>query len=178
MSNESSTLRFENNMASLLKDMDPRVLRNVLRKAYGIVGEEARRIALGNLRAQGYNVRGNRADFEKGLRLHIYSGGGGFLLTARGRQGASGSGSGELGMHENRFYGKTKRRLPILQWLESGAYDRNTRGTRKRKAHYTGEIRPSHFLTDCEPTITPMVTRKLMTELDGVLKDVTNKLKQ
>lgn len=81
-------------------------------------------------------------------------------------------------MHENRFYGKTKRRLPILQWLESGAYDRNTRGTRKRKAHYTGEIRPSHFLTDCEPTITPMVTRKLMTELDGVLKDVTNKLKQ
>ena len=178
MSNESTTLRFENSMLSMLKDLSPSELRGALQKSYAEVGERARRVALASLRSKNFTVKGNVTDFESGLRLHIYSGGGGFLLTARGRRGATGAGAGELGMHENRFYGKTKRRLPILQWLESGAHDRNTRGTRKRKAHYTGEIRPSHFLTNCESNITPMVERDLMKDLDGVLKDISNKQKQ
>lgn len=178
MSNESTTLRFENAMFSMLKDLSPSELRGALQKSYAEVGERARRVALASLRSKNFTVKGNVADWESGLRLHIYSGGGGFLLTARGRRGSTGTGAGEAGMHENRFYGKTKRRLPVLQWQEFGTRARTTRGTRKRKAHQTGSVRPSHFLTNSETAITQLVERDLMKDLDGVLKEISNRQKQ
>lgn len=176
MTNDQSIQYFDARLESLLKDLDQSSLRDGVRKAYAAIGERARQIPLAALRSRNFHVEGNKADWESGLRVHVYSGGGGFLVTARGRRGATGTGAGEAGMHENRYYGKMKRRLPILQWQEYGTKERKTRGTRKRqKVHSTGSLRPSHFLTSSEAQMVQIVERDTLKEVYKVLDEVTRR---
>jgi len=179
MTNEQSMQQFEKGVFDLLQDLEPAQFRDVLRKSYDGVAQKVRQIPLAKLRSSSVKVQGNKADWEAGLRSHVYSKGGGFLFTVRGRAGSRGSGAGELSMHQNRFYGKTGRKLPVLQWLEYGAGIRNgvrkTRGNGKglRRPHETGSIRPYHFLTDSEPQMVQMVEQQLAAELGKVLANVS-----
>ena len=96
----------------LAKAMDARQLRNALKGAYRRQAKEAVKTARGKLRATGMRVEGSRSDWEKGIRSHVYSRGGGFLVTVKGNRGKS--------MHKNR----RGRALPILQWAEEGTRQR------------------------------------------------------
>ena len=107
----------------LLKQFNTRQMRNALKTAYRRVSKKAIEPAKQELRSSGLNVRGSKADWEKGIRAYIYSKGGGFLLTVNARR-ANKSGKGEKGMHVNR-YGKAK---PILMWAEDGTEPRQRGG--------------------------------------------------
>lgn len=119
----------------LAQQLTSRQLRNAMKGAYRKEAKKAVSIARGKLRASGMKVEGNRSDWEKGVRSHIYSRGGGFLVTVKGRAGNGNK--KEKGMHENRRYGKTKRRLPILMWAEEGTTQRYS-GPGKTKKVYSG----------------------------------------
>lgn len=106
----------------LARQLNARQLRSSLKKAYRREAREAVKMARASLRASGLQVRGNRSDWEKGVRSHVYSRGGGFLVTVKGR--ASGRSRKELSMHENRRYDRTRRRLPVLMWAEDGTRQR------------------------------------------------------
>lgn len=173
MTNEQTYQQFSQNLDRLLRDLEPGALRDGIRQSFAAIGERARQIALSSLRSKNFDVRGDKSDWESGLRVHVYSGGGGFLVTARGRRGATGSGAGEKGMHKNRFYGRTHRKLPILQWQEFGTNPRKTRGTRRRRSHNTGSVRPSHFLTNSEPSMTQLVVSETLREVEKTLDRVS-----
>ena len=111
-----------NEWKELAGQLNARQIRNSLKRAYRKEAKKAVAIARGSLRASGLKVEGNRADWERGVRSHIYSRGGGFLVTVKGRQ-ASKRGK-EASMHANRYYAKTGRKLPILMWAEDGTRER------------------------------------------------------
>ena len=171
MTNEEKAMKFEGTVLNLLSRLEPEQVRLYLKKSYDNTASRVRQIALGALHGININVQGDRTDWDASLRSHIYSGGGGFLLTVRGRQGARGSGAGELGMHKNRFFGKTKRKLPILQWIEHGTKERKTKGF-KRKSHSTGTINGQHFLRRMEPSLVQFVEHEAIKDINHVLADV------
>lgn len=105
----------------LAKQLTAKQLRGALKSAYRKEAKKAVNIARAKLLATGMSVKGNRSDWAKGVRSYIYSKGGGFLVTVKGRAGARGK---ELSMHENRRYPTTKRRLPILMWADTGTRQR------------------------------------------------------
>lgn len=106
----------------LAKQLTARQLRGALKSAYRKEAKKAVAIARAKLRASGLSVKGNRGDWEKGVRSFIYSKGGGFLVTVKGRAGNGRK--KELSMHENRRYPVTRRRLPILMWADTGTRQR------------------------------------------------------
>lgn len=98
----------------LTRQLTPRQMRNALKGAYRREAGRAVNIARSSLRQSGLKVEGNSADWEKGVRSHVYSRGGGFLVTVRGR--SSGRNRKERSMHENR----RGLHLPVLMWAEEG----------------------------------------------------------
>lgn len=176
MKNEVQVQRFEGAVLSLVNSLEPAQVRRLLKKGYRKTADRVRQTALGGLHGINVDVQGDRTDWDNSLRTHIYSGGGGFLLTVRARAGKRGSGAGELGMHKNRFFGKTKRKLPVLQWIEHGTRERKTRGL-KRKSHSTGTINGQHFLRRMEPGLVQIVENETMKDLHKVLSDVAKSMK-
>lgn len=159
----------------LAKEMTPRMIRNSVKRAYRAVGKKAREIAVSSLNSSGLSVLGNASDWKKGVRLHIYSKGGGFLVSVRGKA-ANKSGKGERSMHKNRFYGKTKRALPILQWAEEGTRERKTKTKgRQRKAHSTGHMRKYGFLESASGRMYTAVENGLQGEVEQAVYKVAAK---
>ena len=110
----------------LYKEFDARKMKNTLKRAYRKVGGEARKIAVAQLGRSGLNVLGNKSDWNKGIRLHIYSKGGGFMLTVKERH--SKNSANEKSMHKNRRGFKK----PILMWAEDGTDERFAKATKFR----------------------------------------------
>jgi hypothetical protein len=170
-------------MLGLLNELSPRLLRNALKQSYRRVGNMARQVAVNNLNSSGLKVQGNKSDWEKGIRLHIYSKGGGFMVTIKSVK----AGRGEKSMHANRYYGKMRsdgttnlRKLPILMWQEEGTGARKTKSKtriwkRSRKGHSTGRLSAVHFLQRSEPEMTGIVETEEMKELDAALERVARK---
>lgn len=171
----------------LAKELSTRQLRNALKRSYRSTAKKARAVAVEKLRARVPNVQGNRATFEKGIRTHIYTRGGGFLITLKPRQANSKRGITEKSMHENRYYSKTKRRLPVLQWLEDGVKPRYRRvkgkgalSKMKRKAGVkggsTGSFSGRHFLEAAKPQMIVVVETNLGKELEVAVNKIANKV--
>lgn len=159
----------------LAKQLTPRQIRNSVKRAYRREARKARDIAVGKLRTSGLAVRGNAADWEKGIREHIYSRGGGFLISVKAR-GANRQGRGEKGMHRNRA-GKTK---PVLMWAEEGTQTRKTKTrtrifTRKRKGHGTGRMPAYGFLAAAAPEMYRSVETGLFPEVETAVAKVAEK---
>ena len=171
MNNEETAIRFADNILGMLKQLEPAELRLRLKQSFGKTADKVRNAALSHLHAVNVDVQGDRADWDASLRSHVYSGGGGFLLSVRGRAGKRGSGEGEKSMHKNRFFGKYKRKLPILQWIEFGTKDRQTKGFR-RKSHRTGSISGAEFLRKAEPGLVAMAQQEVVKDLHSVIDDV------
>ena len=169
MDNEGAALKFEASMFSLLNKLDKSTLRVVLARSFNKTAEKARQVALGALRGINIDVQGDRTDWESSLRTHIYSRGGGFLISVQGRtrfmQG------GEKSMHKNRYFGRTKRKLPVLQWIEQGVESRMTRGN-KRKKHATGSFAGKHFLRKSEQKMAQVVEQETLKDMNEILGDI------
>lgn len=106
----------------LAKELSPRQMRNALKRSYRTEAKKALAVARRKLHESGLHVEGNKADWDKGIRSHIYSKGGGFMLTVKARR-ANYSGKGEKSMHQNRKGFKK----PILMWAEEGTQKRQAK---------------------------------------------------
>lgn len=155
-----------NNVASinipfgeLARQMDVRLIKNTLKRAYRAEGKKVRQLALQSLHSTGLNVDGNKSDWDKGVRLRIYSKGGGFMVSVKGSKGRS--------MHVNR-QGLQK---PVLMWAEGGTKQRRTKSKtrffkRLRKQHSTGSMPAYRFLERVTPQSYQMVERDLFKEVE------------
>ena len=159
----------------LLRQMNTREIRKLLKQAYRREAKELRRMAVGSLGSSGMSVTGNSSDWDKGIRSYVYSRGGGFLVTVKPRK-AGRNGKGEKGMHVNR-YGKAK---PVLLWAEDGTKARRTRGSRsglfgRKKGHSTGTMPGFHFLARVEPQMKEHVEENLAKEVESATYRVAKK---
>lgn len=169
MSNQQAYRQFEEGMEALTRQLNPAGIRQSVRSDFPSVSEQARQIALGKLRSSGVDVKGDRSDWESSLRVHLYSGGGGFMLTTAGRP-AGRNGEGEKGMHRNRFFGKTGRKLPVLHFLEAGTTDRKMRGWTKQS---TGRIsHPLNVLPATETSIVQLAERLVVQSAENFLSNI------
>jgi len=155
----------------LLKNMSTKQLRKSLKKAYGRIANDGRKIGVLSLRSAGYQVRGNKSDFERSIRAFTYSKGGGFMLTVKPDR------ANKKSMHTTRAGVKK----PVLMWLEDGTVERQTRKqtrrtTRKlRSQHRTGRITGSHFLGKVEDKVAKNTEDKLLPEVEKAVYDVAKK---
>lgn len=163
---------------ALAKQLDTRQLRNALKQAYRREARKALAVARGKLRSSGLHVQGSRPDWEQGVRSRIYPRGGGFMVTVKGR--ASGRGGKEASMHANRFYVRTGRRLPILQWAEEGTAERRTRPSRRArakgaKASPRGRMPAYRFMERATPQMFRSVEGGLAGEVEAAVRRVAAK---
>ena len=117
-------------LATLAKELTPRQLRNALKRSYRAEAKKVLGIARRHLHASKLKVKGNKSDWDKGIRSHIYSRGGGFLITVKAHR-SNLKGEGEKSMHENRKGFKK----PILMWAEEGTNYRQRGGKKVRVKH-------------------------------------------
>lgn len=117
-------------LATLAKELTPRQLRNALKRSYRAEAKKVLGIARRHLHASKLKVKGNKSDWDKGIRSHIYSKGGGFLITVKAHRSTL-KGEGEKSMHENRKGFKK----PILMWAEEGTNYRQRGGKKVRVKH-------------------------------------------
>lgn len=164
----------------LIRQMDTRLIRNSLKRAFRAAAKKVQNIAVSKLHATGIQVRGNASDWDKGVRAHVYSRGGGFMITVKPRKANRKSGKGEKSMHENRYYSKTGRRLPILEWMEEGTGMRKTKSKtkffiRRKKGHSTGRLRAYGFLDKATPEMFKTAETDLGTEVGIAVGKVAKK---
>jgi len=153
------TARLQKAWDDVARTMDAKTLRKAVRKGYRKASNEALRIARQRLTTSGLKVRGNRSDWEKGVRAYIYSRGGGFMVTVKGRK------TPERSMHTN-ARGKKK---PILMWAEDGTKARKRRLSMKqsgKRTASTGHMRPYHIVEDTAPAMFRKVEEVLLPELE------------
>lgn len=177
---------------TLMKELSPRELRKGLKAGYRKTARMARKVALEYLHRSDLQVKGNKADLDKGLRAYIYSKGGGFMLTVNARR-ANKSGKGEKGMHENRK-GKKK---PVLMWAEDGTRKRTAKGKftyewsgnwklwsrhggkykpKKRRNYSSGQDRGKMPAYEFLEKATPEATRVVEQELGNQIKEGVEKV--
>ena len=63
-----------------------------------------------------------------------------------------------------------------LKWFETGTQKRRTTYTSKRKAHSTGQIKPSHFFTDAKKTTEKEIFSNLDQSLMQAIKKTWDKV--
>ena len=114
----------------LAKELTPRQMRSALKRSYRAEAKKALGIARRYLGASGMQVQGNKSDWDKGIRSHIYSKGGGFMITVKAHR-ANLKGQGEKSMHQNRKGFKK----PVLMWAEEGTKPRQRGGKKVRIKH-------------------------------------------
>lgn len=138
----------EKDLAQLTREMNPKQLRNSLKRAYRaeakkVLGIARRALAGSSLRTPGITWKptkkhpaheGDIADWDKGIRSHIYSRGGGFLITVKAHRASKkqmAEGDPGKGMHRNRrgFF------KPVLMWAEEGTNYRQRGGKKVRIKH-------------------------------------------
>ena len=105
-------------------------MRSALKRSYRAEAKKALGIARRYLGASGMQVQGNKSDWDKGIRSHIYSKGGGFMITVKAHR-ANLKGQGEKSMHQNRKGFKK----PVLMWAEEGTKPRQRGGKKVRIKH-------------------------------------------
>ena len=160
----------------LLKQMNGRQLRKTLRRAYRAEAKKAVAIAQRQLASSGLQVKGSMADWKRGVRSHIYSRGGGFMVTVKARAASRKTGKGEKSMHTNR-YGVKK---PILMWAEEGTKTRKTKTqtkwfVRKKKGHSTGRMGAYGFIEKATPEMFKSVEDGLTPEVGKAVQGVARK---
>ena len=171
-------------------------MRNALKRSYRAEAKKALGIARKALHESGLHVEGNKADWDKGIRSHIYSKGGGFMLTVKARR-ANSKGKGEKSMHKNRKGFKK----PVLMWAEEGTQKREAKskgwhyehtgswklwarhGTsykpRKRKVRHgglnRGQMGAYGFLEKATPEMFQVVEADLGIEVGTAVENVAKK---
>ncbi len=123
-------------LTELWRALDAKEQRRALKSAYRKVGKKVRSIAREEVRATGFKTH-NTAPLENSLYTWAFTGGGGFMVTARPYK--------RKGMHVN----SRKIEKPIL-WFLQGTKGRRTKTQTKffirtRKGHSTGRISKKRY---------------------------------
>lgn len=143
------------------------LLGGALKRAYRAEAKKIRGMALRSFRAANVDVRGNRQDIEKGIRVRIFPRGGGFMLTLKPHK------SNGAGVHENRHYRRTGKKWPVLMWLEDG-----TRLRRKgRRGGYksTGRVQGLGFIEGKREEMNRVFEADMAKELETAVTKVARK---
>lgn len=192
-----NTAQYTGDWTQLVRELSPKQMRNALKRSYRSETKTVVGIAQRYLRQTGMTVRGDRSDWEKGIRGHIYSRGGGFLVTVKAHRASlkqMSQGHPGLSMHKNRrgWY------KPVLMWAEDGTQPRTQRYKRKgytpeaRKEkvglkksgarHYvkttglsTGRLRRYGFLDKATPGMYRVVENDLANDLNVAVEKVAKK---
>ena len=162
----------------LLRQMNGTQIKKSMRGAIRAEARKAQKIAQSRLASSGLQVKGNNADWKKGIRTRIYpdNKGMGFMVTVKARAASRKTGTGEKSMHVNRFGIKK----PILMWAEEGTQSRKTKTqtkwfVRQRKGHKTGKMGAYGFLEDSAPEMFAAVEAGLTPEVSKAVEKVARK---
>lgn len=160
----------------LLRQMNGTQIKKSMRSAVRRVAAQAQKTAQGELLASGLKVKGDAADWKKGIRTRLYPDrmGAGFLVTVKARAASRKTGGGEKSMHKNRF-GQKK---PVLMWAEEGTAERRTSGRgflRRRKGHGTGRMGAYRFMEAATPEMFRQTESGLLPEVEKAVKKVAAK---
>jgi len=148
---------------NLLRQLNQKQMRAALRGGFKRAANNARKLAVQSLRTSGIKVRGNSADWARGVRTFTYTRGSGFAVTVKPRR------RGAQSMHKNR-QGLLK---PILMWAEDGTDYRQTRGRGrvfKSGRRRTGKMPAYHFIEKAEPQMIQTVEQTLIPELETAVR--------
>lgn len=153
----------------LLKGMSQKTLKKTLKGAYRRVGNELLKIA--RAKVAGSDLQ-NASKLKKGVRLRVYPGGGGFMITVKPH--------GRQGYYVNRK-GKEK---PVLMWAEEGTKYRFPRkgfflaplmgGV--RKVEHMGKMPAYHFLDEVRTLGGGIVESRLGGELESSVARTADRL--
>ena len=192
-----NTTQYTGDWMQLVRELSPKQMRNALKRSYRSETKTVVGIAQRYLRQTGMTVRGDRSDWEKGIRGHIYSRGGGFLVTVKAHRASlkqMSQGHPGLSMHKNRrgWY------KPVLMWAEEGTQPRKRGGKRVKadNAHNTakaqgriggawqyirkggiktGRMKPYRFLERATPEMFQAVEAGLTPEVGRAVENVARK---
>lgn len=170
---------------NLLRQMNGKQIKKSMRGALRAEARKAQKIAQSKLQTSGLQVRGDTADWKKGIRTRIYpdNKGMGFLVTVKARAASRKTGTGEKSMHKT--YQSIKKPdkygpKPVLMWAEEGTKIRKTKtqtkwGFRKRKGHSTGRMDAYGFMEDATPEMFQSVEAGLVPEVEKAVTKVAKK---
>lgn len=151
----------------LLQIFSARDIKASLKGAYRKTGNEILKIARQRLMSSGI---AHASKLKKGIRLRVYSRGGGFMITVKPH--------GKQGYHVNRF-GLEK---PVLMWAEEGTKVRYVRHEGGQKVQTSagqwrtlgrrrGQMPAYHFLEGVERQGVPVIEREMPQAIeDQVMK--------
>lgn len=153
----------------LLQCFNKRDLKASLKGAYRKTGNEILTIARQRLMSSGI---AHASKLKKGIRLRVYSRGGGFMITVKPH--------GKQGYHVNRF-GLEK---PVVMWAEEGTKERMLRnfpsdgkrvvridGKYRTVGAFTGKMPAYHFLDGVYEQGVQILNRDIPSNLeDSVMK--------
>ena len=158
----------------LTKQFTAKQLRSSVRKGYRRASNAALQIARTALKSSGLHVEGNTRGWERGIRNLVYSKGGGFMSTVKGRN------RGNKSMHTNRR-GKMK---PILMWAEDGTKPRKRKlrgggvfqwGRPSSRSGNSGSMRAYHFMQQSEAAMYRTVEENLFPEVEKAVYKAAQK---
>lgn len=133
----------------LLRAMSPRELRRTLRAAYRREGAKIAAIARRDLAGSGIR---NGGRMGRGVRVRVYSRGGGFMVTVKPH--------GRSGYYTN----SAGRQKPVAMWAAEGTSERWRRGWVYSPP--TGRMPSYHFMEAAEREAGGMVERDLGPEIE------------
>ena len=151
-------------LEKMFHDLEPKRRMQAIKGAFRKAAKKVKDQAVRNLRQSDF--RSNK-DLEKGIRPVVGKKKAGFRVTI-GTKKTNKKGSG---WHTNRR-GQT---LPILIWMEKGTKDRytKTKANRKRKGHFTGNIKAQGFMELTKHDMKDRITDDLKDALEeSIIKTV------
>ncbi len=147
---------------AILKALDPRELRSLLRATYRREGTKVKRMIAS--RAGNIGIRNGARMARSSLRVFSYTRGGGFMVTAnpRGRKGLYMTEQDRRSPQQRWRYGH-----PVGMWLNSGSWKSGQRVT--RLGGNRGRLYGYHFVENGEQDAVKMVRGDVLAELQRQL---------
>lgn len=147
---------------AILKALDARELRNLLRATYRREGAKVKKLIAG--RAGRIGIRDGEKMARASLRVFAYSRGGGFMVTAnpRNKQGYYKSWQDKAHPQQRWRYGH-----PVGMWLNSGSWKSGERVT--KLGGNRGRLYAYHFVENGEQDALVMVRNDVLAELQKQL---------
>lgn len=154
---------------TILKALDARELRTLLRATYRREGTKVKRLIAG--RAGRVGIRDGEKMARASLRVFTYSRGGGFMVTANPRNK-----QGYYKSRQDKARPQPRWRLghPVGMWLNSGSWKSGERVT--RLGGNRGRLYAYHFVDNGEHDALLMVQNDVLAELQKQLKKRMGKL--
>lgn len=154
---------------AILKALDARELRNLLRATYRREGRKVKDMIVG--RTGNIGIRDGSRMARSSLHVYAYSRGGGFMVSLKPHNK-----QGYYKTRQDRLHPQSRWRLghPLGMWLNSGSWKSGERVT--ERGGNRGRLYPYHFLENGEGDALKMVRRDILDELQVQLRKRMGKM--